>query len=94
MSSYDELFQNKAFECLDKDKIGVLKTVAEKSKGKSAIEVIELFNHYGPELTKGKPLTEQEKAAMIEVIKINLSQQEKKQLDKVMSMMKMMGKGF
>lgn len=92
MSSFDELFQNKAFQCLDAEKLAVMKTVAEKAKGKSAVEVMNLFNQYGPALTKGKPLTSQEKAAMIEVLKMNMSAPEKKQLEEVLHIMKMMGK--
>lgn len=94
MSTIDELFQNKAFQCLDPEKLQIMKTIAEKAKGKSAMEVITLFNQYGSALTKGKPLTSQEKSAMIEVMKQSMTPPEKKKLEEVLAVLQKMGKGI
>lgn len=87
-----DIFQSEVFKGMDKHKLDLLKSLQEKSKGKSTTEIMELYIKYQAEFSKGKPLTTQEKDAIIEVVKSNMTNEEKEKLSKLILTLKSMGK--
>lgn len=92
MKDFNDIINNKAFQCIEKEKLLLIEEIARKAKGKSAMEAIDIFTQYGPALTKGKALSAVERDAIIEVIKLGMSESEKKNLEQVLTMMRGMGK--
>ncbi len=88
---YKDLFEKDEFKCIEKEKLSLIIKIAESVKGKSAMEAMEVFTRYQKELTGGKALSPQEKNAILEVIKISMSEPEKKKFSEAVGIMRSMG---
>jgi hypothetical protein len=64
----DTLFEKEAFRNLEPEKVEVFRKFAGQLDGKSGSELMGLYMRFSKELSKGKPLTRVEKAAVIEAI--------------------------
>lgn len=86
---YKELLNEEAFRCLDDRKKGLIINLSEMVKGKSAMQTLNVFMEYSEELTGGKPLTDEERNAIMEVLKSNMNEGERSQFNQMMGMFNM-----
>ena len=64
----DILFKKEAFSSLEPEKLEIFREFASQLDGKSGPEIMMLYMRYSKELSRGRPLTRGEKAAVIEAI--------------------------
>lgn len=83
----NDFFEKPEFACLGKEKIAFLKELAQKSKGKSPMELMAMFEQYQNKFSQGKPLQEEEKKAILIAIRESLDDSEKKRFDYVVNML-------
>ncbi len=80
------------FQKLGKQKIAVLRELAEKAKGKQPMELLELLQMYGEKLTGGNAIAPAERTALLVAMEESLENEEKAQFQNAIKMLKMMGK--
>lgn len=81
-----EIFQKPEFACIDEEKKRLILELAEKTKGKSAPETIEVFSQYRSQLTQGKTLTDTDREAIMLVLTNSMTGGERAQFQKMMAM--------
>lgn len=82
----EQLFNNKAFESLEENKINALKGFMEKNQGKNANELLGEIIKLNSVLNQGEPLQENQKEAIFEAVLTVLSQEERNKLIKILSL--------
>lgn len=87
-----DIFESKEFQCIDPKKLAVMKQIAQQTKGKNPLEIVDLFSKHAEELSEGKPLSAEEKNALLYVMRQSISEQERKAFDELLDMLKNMGK--
>lgn len=90
--SEKNLFESKEFQCIDKEKLEVMKEISRLAKGKSPMEVMDIIARYGNRLSGGNPLSSNEKSALLQVMRQNMEEGEKSKFDEMVGVLKMMGK--
>ena len=89
----NETFWEKAeFQKLGKEKIAILQELAQKTKGKEPMELLELLPTYSKKLSGGNPIAPAEREALLVAMEESLENQEKVQFQRAVQMLKMMGK--
>lgn len=83
---FEQLFNNKAFESLEENKINALKGFMEKNQGKNVNELLGEIIKLNSILNQGKPLQENQKEAILEAVLTVLSQEERNKLIKILSL--------
>lgn len=64
-----------------------MQEAAEKCRGKSGMERLDIFLEYGEKLSEGRQLAPQEQKALLAAVAASLPEQEQKQLTQLMQMM-------
>ena len=86
------MFQKAAFQSLGKEKLALLEEMVAAGKGKTPMELMDLMVKYGNRLTGGRPLSPLEKDALIEAMRESAAPEERKRIDEVVNMLRVMGK--
>lgn len=86
----NQFFNRPEFQCLGKEKIALIQELSEKGKGKDPMELMVLFHQYEKKLSDGRPVTPEERKAILLVIRENLGDEEKMRMDKMIAMMNLM----
>lgn len=86
-----KMFNEEALRKIDKEKLELISKLFADLNKKSADERIQVLFTYGMEMkSRGLSFTKEESAILIDLLKVNLSEQEKSKLDMIASMLKNM----
>lgn len=88
----NEMLNNDAFKCIEREKLYIMLEISKKINGKTPMEALDVVISYKDKLSGGKPLTEYEKNAIIEVLKQSINEEEKKKFIDTINILKDMGK--
>lgn len=72
---------------LGEERLRLLREAAEKSKGKTGMERLDVFLEYGEKLSAGGTLPPQEQKTLLAAMAAGLPEEEQKQLEKIMAML-------
>ncbi len=86
------MLNNDAFKCIEKEKLCVMVEISKKINGKTPMEALDIIISYKDKLSGGRPLSEQEKNAIMEILMENLQGEEKQRFVESVNMLKDMGK--
>lgn len=81
----EDIFQSDVFKSLGEDKILLLREIAERIKGKSAMDAMAVIGAYQSKLSAGKPLSDEERKAILAVIRQSMTKEEQQKLDYVLT---------
>ena len=85
------MFNEEALRKIDKEKLEIISKLFKDLNKKSADERIQVLFTYGMEMkSRGLTFTKEESAILIDLLKVNLSEQEKSKLDMIANMLKSM----
>ena len=73
-------------QALGEERLRLMQEAAEKCRGKSGMERLDIFLEYGEKLSEGGPLAPEEQKALL-AAGASLPEQEQKQLTQLMQMM-------
>ena len=71
-------------QALGEERLRLMQEAAEKCRGKSGMERLDIFLEYGEKLSEGGP---EEQKALLAAVAASLPEQEQKQLTQLMQMM-------
>ena len=83
MSGWD----TKEVQALGEERLRIMKEAAEKAKGKSGMERLDVFLEYGERLSAGGSLPPEEQKALLAAVAASLPKEEQAQLMQVMAML-------
>ncbi len=83
----DEIFKKDAFKLFDEDKKQAVKEVIEKTKGKKPLEAMPIFMEYMNRVKQTRPLSKEEKQAMIIAILETMPPEEQKKFKAIVNLM-------
>lgn len=81
------IFDMPEMACLGEEKIAFLRDISKKSRGKSPIEMMGLFEEYRNKFTQGRAINPQEKKAILIALRESLEESEQKKFDYVIQML-------
>jgi hypothetical protein len=84
----DVILSDKAFDCFDDEKKGIIKKMYGEMQGKSAEGMLAVFGKYYTSLFTGRRITQQERDAMLRVLTADMSEAEKNKLKMILKMLK------
>ena len=79
-------WDTKEVQALGEERLRLLREAAEKAKGKSGMERLDVFLEYGERLSGGGSLPPEEQKALLAAVAASLPQEEQTQLMQVMTM--------
>ena len=71
-------------QALGEERLRLMQEAAEKCRGKSGMERLDIFLEYGEKLSEGGPLAPEEQKALLAAVAASLPEQEQKQLTQLM----------
>lgn len=74
-------------QALGEKRLSLMREAAEKCRGKSGMERLDIFLEYGEKLAEGGRLPPAEQKALLAAVAASLPEQEQKQLTQLMAMM-------
>ena len=74
-------------QALGEERLKLLREAAEKAKGKTGMERLDVFLEYGEKLSAGGSLPPEEQKALLAAVAASLPPEEQKQLIQVMTML-------
>lgn len=74
-------------QALGEERLALLREAAEKCRGKSSMERLDIFLEYGERLAEGGQLPPEEQKALLAAVAATLPQQEQAQLAQVLTML-------
>lgn len=74
-------------QALGEERLNLLREAAEKAKGKSGMERLDVFLEYGEKLSAGGSLPPEEQKVLLAAVAASLPKEEQKQLMQVMTML-------
>lgn len=74
-------------QALGEERLRLMQEAAEKCRGKSGMERLDIFLEYGEKLSEGRQLAPQEQKALLAAVAASLPEQEQRQLTQLMQMM-------
>lgn len=74
-------------QALGEERLKLMKEAAEKAKGKTGMERLDVFLEYGEKLSQGGTLPPQEQKALLAAVAASLPQKEQEQMAQLMAMM-------
>ena len=74
-------------QALGEERLRLMQEAAEKCRGKSGMERLDIFLEYGEKLSEGGQLAPEEQKALLAAVAASLPEQERKQLTQLMQMM-------
>ncbi len=77
----------KEVQALGGERLALLREAAEKAKGKSGMERLDVFLEYGERLSAGGSLPPEEQKALLAAVAASLPEEEQAQLTQVMAML-------
>ena len=83
MSGWD----TREVQALSVERLNLLREAAEKAKGKTGMERLDVFLEYGEKLSAGGSLPPEEQKALLAAVAASLPKEEQKQLSQVMAML-------
>ena len=86
-SDLDDLFKKEAFRNLEPEKLDIFREFAMQLEGKSGSEIMSLYMRYNKDLSRGKPLTRDEKLAIIEAIGESLPKSDQSKFKSIVKML-------
>lgn len=88
---YTKMFDEEAFRKIDKQKLEIISKLFNDMHKKNADERLQVLFTYGIEMrNKGLSFTKEESNLLIDLLKVNLSEQEKTKIDMISNMLKSM----
>lgn len=86
-----KIFDEEAFRKIDKEKLEIISKLFNDMQKKNADERLQVLFTYGMEMrSKGLSFTKEESGLLIELLKLNLSEEEKVKIDTIANLMKSM----
>ena len=64
----DELFSKEAFDSIAPERVKIFKDFAREIEGKNMMEIMSIYTKFTKNLPGGQPLTDYEKAAIIQAV--------------------------
>ena len=86
----NEIFDNEAFKNIEPRKLEIIKRVVEEASGKTSEQALNIFLDNMQALSQGKPLTPNERNAVILAITSNMTDSEKRKFNQIMNVIQMM----
>lgn len=86
----EEIFNNEAFKNIEPKKLETIKRIVKEADGKTSEQALNIFLDNMPSLSHGKPLTPNERNAVIIAITSNMDDVERKKFDQIMHVIQMM----
>ena len=83
----DDMFKKEGFRNLEPEKLAVFRELAMQLDGKSGPEILSLYMRYNKELSRGRPLARNEKAAVIEAIGESLPKSDQSKFRNIVKML-------
>ena len=83
MSGWD----TKEVQALGEERLKLLREAAEKAKGKTGMERLDVFLEYGEKLSEGGALPTEQQKALLAAVAASLPKEEQQQLMQVMAML-------
>lgn len=74
-------------QALGEERLRLMREAAEKCKGKTGMERLDIFLEYGEKLSEGGQLPPQEQKALLAAVAASLPQEEQAQLAQIMAML-------
>lgn len=74
-------------QALGEERLRLMREAAEKSKGKTGMERLDIFLEYGEKLSQGGQLPPQEQKALLAAVAASLPKEEQAQLAQIMAML-------
>ena len=74
-------------QALGEERLRLMREAAEKCKGKTGMERMDIFLDYGEKLSEGGQLPPQEQKALLAAVAASLPQKEQAQLAQIMAML-------
>ena len=74
-------------QALGEERLRLMREAAEKAKGKTGMERLDVFLEYGEKLSAGGSLPPEEQKALLAAVAASLSKEEQAQLIQVMAML-------
>ena len=71
-------------QALGEERLRLMQEAAEKCRGKSGMERLDIFLEYGEKLSEGRQLAPQEQEALLAAVAASLPEQEQRQLTQLM----------
>lgn len=86
-----KMFNEETLRKIDKEKLEIISKLFNDLNKKNADERIQVLFTYGMEMkSRGLTFTKEESAILVDLLKVNLSEQEKAKLDMIANMLKSM----
>jgi len=83
----EAMFKKEAFRNLEPEKVEVFRKFATQLDGKSGPEILSLYMKFSKELSRGRPMTRDEKTAIIEAIGESLPRAEQPKFRNIVKML-------
>ena len=74
-------------QALGEERLRLMREAAEKAKGKSGMERLDVFLEYGEKLSKGGSLPPEEQKALLAAVAASLPKEEQAQLTQMMTIL-------
>ena len=74
-------------QALGEERLRLMRKTAEKCRGKSGMERLDIFLEYGERLAEGGQLAPEEQKALLAAVAASLPEQERERLMQIMQMM-------
>ncbi len=74
-------------QALGEERLRLMREAAEKCRGKSGMERLDIFLEYGERLAEGGQLAPEEQKALLAAVAASLPEQERERLMQIMQMM-------
>ncbi|MGM9916490.1 hypothetical protein [Anaerotignum sp.] len=74
-------------QALGEERLRLMREAAEKCKGKTGMERLDIFLEYGEKLSEGGQLPPEEQKALLAAVAASLPQKEQAQLAQIMAML-------
>ena len=80
-------WDTKEVKALGEERLHLMREAAEKAKGKTGMERLDVFLEYGEKLSAGGSLPQEEQKALLAAVAASLPREEQAQLMQVMAML-------
>lgn len=83
----NELFKNKAFDCLEPERKKVFAQLYTELQGKTAEQSVAIIMRFMQTMPSGHKITTAERDAMLTAVTANMTEKEKKNVEMIMKML-------
>lgn len=82
-------WDTKELQSLGEERLRLMREAAEKCKGKTGMERLDIFLEYGEKLAEGRQLPPEEQKALLAAVAASLPEEEQAQLAQIMAMLRL-----